>query len=1623
MAKILSNAGIVTGLPVEAEHVSQSVNALTGAEAYDILISGSLTVNTLKYPIVDGTAGQALITDGAGNLTLQHVTTVGTASYVSSSNVYGPFGADSIQTASYAPSSSVADFSKIAETSLFTLDSQNAQTATSASYALTASYLIGERSASYVSSSISENTITFTKSDGSQITNEITSASYALTASYAISASHEIIQRVTSSYAETSSYSLTASHALNVNPNTYISSSTIGEAIFFNKANGEADVVYVETSSYAFAASSSISSSYALTSSYIKGPIASSSYAERAELTRRISYIAQNDDSVTITAGTPLYVMNVTPHNVYNVRRADASNPNRMPAVGVAATTIAPGESTELIVLGEIKNLDTFGTNVGKNIYVQTGSGFTSTPPEFPATIQPIGIISAEDFSNGKILINGPMAEVPFASNSISASYALTASYALNGGGGGGGTYISTYVTSSITAEKDRIYVFEELTPYTLTLPLTPSNGDSILISNRSGITTNLIGRNGELIMGIAEDMELNVPPASFMFTYASGTQGWVITGAGSGGGGAITGSGAINTGSFAVTSSNQFKDDQFFTGSLIPEAVGGNGLYDVGSQTHPWRDLYVSTSSLKFVRDAVIIADLNGEDGGVRIGNIFIGTGSISVVSGSGDDMTIIGDVVNTEISGGIITPIAGDAILPTGSISSSAQISALGFITSSQTIDTGSFITTSSLDEYLPTGSISSSAQIEGLGFVTSSSLAEYLPTGSISSSAQLTDLGFITTSSLSEYLPTGSISSSAQIEELGFVTSSSLAEYLPTGSISSSAQLDLKWVLGANGINDYTFNGPGLSGSVNDPLIYLTRGETYRFENNMGAHPFRIQSTPNGSTGTPYNDGITNNDVINGTLIWEVQFDSPDKLYYQCTAHPDMGGEIIISSTSTILPDGVISSSQQLTSLGFVSASASGSTEFSGSTSFVGDTAFSGSTEFSGSVIALKGIRAEGNSVMTGSVIIDGEFTLESNSTATFNTDLEISGSSTQEGNSIITGSLTTTGGITGSLQGTSSVSLDTLLFGGKDSATFATTGSNTFKSSQYITGSVVIAPSSDPGISNLNATYLFTSASNFGEDECDFYYRNKGVLWDQEWLEYGVGSGLIFGGIVTFSGTDLYVSPGGGLVVNYNAETGSANAVSPTQVKWGPITSSATFLTSSQYSHIFIDENGDLQQQVEDFTTQQYLEKIPLGTLGHLTNTYIDAFGEEKQTTYAGPAQANQFIRAFGPLKQQGYDLSATTSTLEFNASSGITYKLGGFYSKDPNNPSVYDTPALNSTGKVVRVYQSGSEFIGDINAGNFYDTIDPTKYDDGSGTLVNISGSTTTIQRVFIGPTSERFYVYYGQDTYDSVATALQNLTTEAFTESLTTSKSLTFIGYLVVKADTTDLSDESSANIINAGLFRNTAGSSGGGTSTISNLGDITDVDITGPVTGEYLKYNAGVWENSHIQYSEVNNTPSGIISSSIQLESLGVSVSSGSNTTFGNNVVISGSNSTLEVQGDLHVTGSLSTKTQVANPSFTPLGWALTIPVSTGNFFETTLAPTVNTIGFGLTGGYTGQTINLKVIQPSLNPGTITWGSNVEFPDGFDSAASTGVGDIDIWSFVTFDGNTWYGTGLKNFS
>ena len=114
--------------------------------------------------------------------------------------------------------------------------------------------------------------------------------------------------------------------------------------------------------------------------------------------------------------------------------------------------------------------------------------------------------------------------------------------------------------------------------------------------------------------------------------------------------------------------------------------------------------------------------------------------------------------------------------------------------------------------------------------------------------------------------------------------------------TGAATTSTYTG-SWVLGANGTSDYTFTGDGLTGTVNDPTLYLQRGKKYIFKNRSGGHPFRIQSTA-GTGGTPYNTGVTNNSGGNGTdIIFEVPQGAPGKLYYQCTMHTNMSGPLYI------------------------------------------------------------------------------------------------------------------------------------------------------------------------------------------------------------------------------------------------------------------------------------------------------------------------------------------------------------------------------------------------------------------------------------------------------------------------------------------------------------------------------------------------------------------------------------------------------------------------------------------------------------------------------------------------------------------------------------------------------
>lgn len=92
----------------------------------------------------------------------------------------------------------------------------------------------------------------------------------------------------------------------------------------------------------------------------------------------------------------------------------------------------------------------------------------------------------------------------------------------------GGNPYSNvSEISGSTAAVKNTLYVLTA--SLTLTLPASPSVGDAIGVSNLSGTLTSVIGRNGNNIMGLAQDMTVDALDAGFNLVYTGASNGWVI--------------------------------------------------------------------------------------------------------------------------------------------------------------------------------------------------------------------------------------------------------------------------------------------------------------------------------------------------------------------------------------------------------------------------------------------------------------------------------------------------------------------------------------------------------------------------------------------------------------------------------------------------------------------------------------------------------------------------------------------------------------------------------------------------------------------------------------------------------------------------------------------------------------------------------------------------------------------------------------------------------------------------------------------------------------------------------------------------------------------------------------
>jgi len=269
----------------------------------------------------------------------------------------------------------------------------------------------------------------------------------------------------------------------------------------------------------------------------------------------------------------------------------------------------------------------------------------------------------------------------------------------------------------------------------------------------------------------------------------------------------AQSGSNPIETGSFATTGSNTFIGNQIVSGSIIPEATSaGNGIHDLGSLSNPFGELYITTGSVRFVRDGALVSQVSGEKDAIRVGNILITTSSLQIVSGSGDSLTTVSTIVSADVDSDGQVSNAQQLLLPDDIISGSAQITSLGFVSESFSTD-GTDILSGSVD--FESFSSSVDTRITNVA-------AGNAPAGTVSSSAQII-----------ESLPTGVVSGSEQIEFDGnrTISNDKLGD-LFTDSVNPSTTGSVIDFLNAV---FYPNTGPTITTGNQTIIEYVTSGTT--------------------------------------------------------------------------------------------------------------------------------------------------------------------------------------------------------------------------------------------------------------------------------------------------------------------------------------------------------------------------------------------------------------------------------------------------------------------------------------------------------------------------------------------------------------------------------------------------------------------------------------------------------------------------------------------------------------------------------------------------------------------------------------------------------------------------
>ena len=400
--------------------------------------------------------------------------------------------------------------------------------------------------------------------------------------------------------------------------------------------------------------------------------------------------------------------------------------------------------------------------------------------------------------------------------------------------------------------------------------------------------------------------------------------------------------------------------------------------------------------------------------------------------------------------------------------------------------------------------------------------------------------------------------------------------------------------------------------------------------------------------------------------------------------------------------------------------------------------------------------------------------------------------------------------------------------------------------------------------------------FTSASTTTDDNAIFIKAKDGTnvlhfRYDDKELSIddvteNIPSGITSGGTLTkANNTQVTIAAGTGIINDLNKESGSGEPHPEIKhIAWSQQTFTCTGLTSSSNKQlntwVYIDASGTVNQQTTPFTDAQIAHNIIIGSIIH-TSATIDFVKTFPVTAYGTIPQLQEFSRIFGPMKKSGHLVTANGSNLKLNRAAGVAWAFGRNYSSDPNNPSLVSDAA--KTDAVIHRYYADSStgHTLDTNDGSGYTAIDPTKYDDSSGTLASMTATKFSVQRLYYFPNEiNTIVVYYGKEEYASLSVAEQQYQLESFTESSNTSEQAIYLGAIIVRGNATNLSSASEAKILTGGIHRSLSAISIGGAAAAAALSDLSDVTVSSASNNQLLKFNStsGVFENATITTDDI---------------------------------------------------------------------------------------------------------------------------------------------------------------------